>query len=77
MSFFIIMAEDDDGVSNKKSPQNSNNEASSQENEQNVTKPDLGIEEAKYNSNENGDTSPIEPKCSTSSEYFMKLFFVR
>lgn len=77
VSFFIIMAEDDDGVSNKKSPQNSNNEASSQENEQNTAKPDLGIEEAKYNSNENGDTTPIEPKCSTSSECFTKLFFVR
>ncbi|XP_049874240.1 uncharacterized protein LOC126372486 [Pectinophora gossypiella] len=60
------MAEDEDGVSNKKSSQNSNNEGPSQDNEQNTTKPDLGIEEAKYNSNENGDTSPSEPKCSTS-----------
>lgn len=68
------MAEDDDGVSNKKSPQNSNNEASSQENEQIAAKPDLGIEEAKYNSNENGDTSPIEAKCSTSSEFLRSCF---
>ncbi|XP_075978652.1 lethal (3) 04053 [Anticarsia gemmatalis] len=60
------MAEDEDGVSNKKSPQNSNNGGPSQENEQNAAKPDLGIEEAKYNSNENGDTTPTEAKCSSS-----------
>ncbi|XP_026733725.1 uncharacterized protein LOC113498036 isoform X3 [Trichoplusia ni] len=66
MSFFIIMAEDEDGVSNKKSPQNTNNGESSQDNEQNAAKPDLGIEEAKYNSNENGDTSPAEAKSSSS-----------
>ncbi|KAJ2943564.1 hypothetical protein O0L34_g16673 [Tuta absoluta] len=60
------MAEDEDGVSNRKLPQNSNNGSPPQENEQNTTKPDLGIEEAKYNSNENGDTPPTEPKSSTS-----------
>lgn len=68
------MAEDEDGVSNKKSPQNTNEGAPSQENEQNAAKPDLGIEEAKYNSNENGDASHAEAK-SFSSE-FTKLFFV-
>ncbi|XP_052758940.1 uncharacterized protein LOC113514723 [Galleria mellonella] len=61
------MAEDDDGVSNKKSPQNSNNAGPSKESEQHTTKPDLGIEEAKYNSNETGDTSPTEAKSSTST----------
>lgn len=70
------MAEDEDGISNKKSPQNPNNAGSSQEDEHNTTKPDLGIEEAKYNSNENGDVSPGEPKSSSSSECFAKLFFV-
>lgn len=71
------MAEDEDGVSNKKLPQSSNNAGPSQENDQNTTKPDLGIEEAKYNASENGDSSPTEPQSSTSSEYFTKLFFVR
>ncbi|XP_059057995.1 uncharacterized protein LOC131851503 [Achroia grisella] len=61
------MAEDEDGVSNKKSPQNSNSAGPSQESDQHTTKPDLGIEEAKYNSNENGDTSPTEAKSSTST----------
>ncbi|XP_060802479.1 uncharacterized protein LOC106133414 isoform X1 [Amyelois transitella] len=61
------MAEDEDGVSNKKSPENSNNAGPSQDNEQNTTKPDLGIEEAKYNSNENGDTSPTETQSSSKS----------
>ncbi|KAJ0178092.1 hypothetical protein K1T71_005915 [Dendrolimus kikuchii] len=60
------MAEDEDGVSNKKSPQNSNNAGPSQEDDHITTKPDLGIEEAKYNSNENGDVSPGEPKSSSS-----------
>lgn len=69
------MAEDEDGVSNKNSPQNTNNGGPSQENEQNAAKPDLGIEEAKYNSNENGDASLTEAKSSSSSE-FTKLFFV-
>lgn len=69
------MAEDEDGVSNKNSPQNTNNGEPLQENEQNAAKPDLGIEEAKYNSNENGDTSLTEAKSSSSSE-FTKLFFV-
>ncbi|CAG4946578.1 unnamed protein product [Parnassius apollo] len=59
------MAEDEDGVSNKKSPQNSNNAECSQESEQNTTKPDLGIEESKYNSKENGHASPSEPNCSS------------
>lgn len=71
------MAEDEDGVSNRKSPQNSNNVGPSQDNEHNTTKPDLGIEEAKYNSNENGDSSPTEPKSSTSSKCSTKLFFLR
>lgn len=70
------MAEDEDGVSDKKSPQNSNNGASPQENEQNASKPDLGIEEAKYNANDNDDTSPTEAASSSSSECFTKLFFV-
>ncbi|KAM3955862.1 uncharacterized protein ACR2FA_010203 [Aphomia sociella] len=61
------MAEDEDGVSDKKELQNSNNASPSQENQQNASKPDLGIEEAKYNSNENGDTSPTEAKSSTST----------
>ncbi|XP_063828342.1 dentin sialophosphoprotein-like [Ostrinia nubilalis] len=60
------MAEDEDGVSDKKTPQNSNNAGPSQENEQNATKPDLGIEEAKYNSNENGASSPSEAQSSSS-----------
>ncbi|XP_053606836.1 uncharacterized protein LOC128673187 [Plodia interpunctella] len=66
------MAEDEDGVSNRKSPQNSNNTGPSQNNEQNTTKPDLGIEEAKYNSNENGDTSPTEPQSSSKSTGAMR-----
>lgn len=70
------MAEDEDGVSDKKSPQNSNNGAPPQENEQNASKPDLGIEEAKYNANENEDTTSTEATSSSSSEYFTKLFFV-
>ncbi|KAF9408953.1 hypothetical protein HW555_011529 [Spodoptera exigua] len=61
------MAEDEDGVSNKKSPENTNEGAPSQENEQNASKPDLGIEEAKYNSNENGDASHTEAKSSSKS----------
>ncbi|KPI97178.1 PREDICTED: uncharacterized protein LOC106121448 [Papilio xuthus] len=60
------MAEDEDGVSNKNSPQNSNDADSNQENEQNAAKPDLGIEEAKYNSQENGHTSPTKPKSSST-----------
>lgn len=71
------MAEDEDGVSNRKSPQNSENGGPSQENDQSMAKPDLGIEEAKYNSNENGDSPPTEPKSSTSSECFTMLFFLR
>jgi hypothetical protein len=71
------MAEDEDGVSDKKTSQNSNNAGTSQDNEPNATKPDLGIEEAKYNSNENGETSSAEAKSSSSSECFNKLFFVR
>lgn len=70
------MAEDEDGVSDKKSPQNSNNGAPPQENEQNASKPDLGIEEAKYNANKNDDTSPTEASSSSSSKCFTKLFFV-
>ncbi|XP_041987120.1 uncharacterized protein LOC121738915 [Aricia agestis] len=60
------MAEDEDGVSDKNSPQNSNNTSSSQDNKQNTTKPDLGIEEAKYDIQENGDTAVAEPSKSTS-----------
>ncbi|XP_072947732.1 uncharacterized protein l(3)04053 [Epargyreus clarus] len=60
------MAEDEDGVSNKKSPQNSATAGPSQENQQNVTKPDLGIEEAKYDSKENGESASAEPVASTS-----------
>ncbi|CAH2039275.1 unnamed protein product, partial [Iphiclides podalirius] len=60
------MAEDEDGVSNKNSPQNSNDAGSSEENEQNSTKPDLGIEETKFNSKENGHASHTEPKCSST-----------
>ncbi|CAH4032899.1 unnamed protein product [Pieris brassicae] len=60
------MAEDDDGVSDKKSSQNSNNAGYPDENHQNSTKPDLGIEEAKYDSKENGHTSPTDPTSSTS-----------
>ncbi|CAH0398904.1 unnamed protein product [Chilo suppressalis] len=60
------MAEDEDGVSNKKTSQNSNNAGPSQENEQTATKPDLGIEDAKFNSNENGEASPPEATSSTS-----------
>lgn len=71
----IIMAEDEDGVSNKNSPQNSNDSGSPEENEQNSAKPDLGIEEAKYNSKENGHASPTEPNSSSSSECFTNLFF--
>lgn len=69
------MAEDEDGVSNRNSPEKSSSPGSSQENEQNDAKPDLGIEETKYNSNENGETSSTEAKCSSSSK-FTKLFFV-
>ncbi|XP_063535782.1 serine/arginine repetitive matrix protein 1-like isoform X2 [Cydia strobilella] len=67
------MAEDEDGVSNKKSAQNSNNAGSSQDNEQNRT--DLPyfprlltpeIDEAKCNNSENGDASPAEAKSSSS-----------
>ncbi|XP_034831385.1 uncharacterized protein [Maniola hyperantus] len=57
------MAEDEDGVSDKKSPQNSNNAGSSQ---QNAAKPDLGIAEAKYDVKENGDAGPAEPISSSS-----------
>ncbi|KAL0822236.1 hypothetical protein ABMA28_004363 [Loxostege sticticalis] len=60
------MAEDEDGVSDKKTPQNSNNAGPPQENEQNASKPDLGIEEAKYNSKENGESSPTEAQSSSS-----------
>ncbi|XP_063382138.1 uncharacterized protein LOC134668628 [Cydia fagiglandana] len=67
------MAEDEDGVSNKKSAQNSNNAGSSQDNEQNRT--DLPYfprlltpetDEAKCNNSENGDASPAEAKSSSS-----------
>ncbi|CAH2237546.1 jg9799 [Pararge aegeria aegeria] len=60
------MAEDEDGVSDKKSPQNSNNAGSFQENQQNAAKPDLGIEEAKYDVKENGDAVSAEPISSSS-----------
>ncbi|KAG6439533.1 hypothetical protein O3G_MSEX000852, partial [Manduca sexta] len=60
------MAEDEDGVSNKNSPQNSNNGETSQDNEQNAARPDLGIDEAKYNKDENGEASSPDAKCSTS-----------
>lgn len=70
------MAEDEDGASDKKSSQNSNNGATSQETEQNTTKPDLGIEEEKYNITDNGRSSPTESRSSTSSECFTQLFFV-
>lgn len=70
------MAEDEDGVSDKKTPENSNNAGSSQDNQQNAIKPDLGIEEAKYDVKENGDTESVEPISSTSSKCFAKLFFV-
>lgn len=70
------MAEDEDGVSDKKSPQNSNNGAPPQENEQNASKPDLGIEETKYNTNDNDETSPAEAASSSSSKCSTKLFFV-
>ncbi|XP_073946801.1 lethal (3) 04053 isoform X2 [Choristoneura fumiferana] len=68
------MAEDEDGVSNKKSGQNLNNGGSSQENEQNRTElpyfPRLVTsesEEAKYNNNENGDASPADAKKPTGA----------
>lgn len=70
------MAEDEDGVSNKNSPQNSNDADSNQENEQNAVKPDLGIEEAKYNSQENGHSSPTKPKSSSTSKCSSDSFFV-
>lgn len=70
------MAEDEDGVSDKKSPQNLNNAGNSQENQQSTNKPDLGIEEAKYDIKENGETESEEPISSSSSECFAKLFFV-
>ncbi|CAG9561465.1 unnamed protein product [Danaus chrysippus] len=60
------MAEDEDGVSDKKSPQNSNNAKTPQDNQQNSKKPDLGIEEAKYDVKENGDSGPSEPVSSSS-----------
>ncbi|CAH2090783.1 unnamed protein product [Euphydryas editha] len=60
------MAEDEDGVSDKETPENSNEAGSSQDNQQNVNKPDLGIEEAKYDVKENGDTESIEPISSSS-----------
>ncbi|XP_047534654.1 uncharacterized protein LOC125069265 [Vanessa atalanta] len=60
------MAEDEDGVSDKKAPESSNNGESSQDNQQNAIKPDLGIEEAKYDVKENGDAEPVEPICSSS-----------
>lgn len=69
------MAEDEDGVSDKKSSQNSSNGAPTQENDQNASKPDLGIEETKYNATENDETSPTEASSSSSSECFT-LFFV-
>lgn len=70
------MAEDEDGVPDKKSPQNLNNAGNSQENQQSANKPDLGIEEAKYDVKENGEAEPVEPISSSSSECFAKLFFV-
>lgn len=78
---FIIMAEDEDGVSNKKSAQNLNNEGSSQENEQNRS--DLPYfprlvtsetEETKYNNSENGDASPADAKSSSSSKSLEVVF---
>lgn len=70
------MAEDEDGVSDKKSPQNSNNAKTPQDNQQNSKKPDLGIEEAKYDVKENGDSGPSEPVSSSSSMCLVELFFV-
>lgn len=76
LSFSFIMAEDEDGATDKNSPQNSNNAESFQENPQNPPKPDLGIEEAKYDVKENGDAGAPEPISSTSSMCFAELFFV-
>lgn len=74
LSFTNTMAEDEDGISDKKS-QNSNNASTSQDSKQNSTKPDLGIEEAKYDIQENGDMLSVEPSSSTSSAYFRGVVF--
>ncbi|CAK1544871.1 unnamed protein product [Leptosia nina] len=60
------MAEDEDGVSDKKSSPNLNNASLPEQNQENVSKPDLGIEEVKYDSKENGYKSPAEPSSSTT-----------
>lgn len=70
------MAEDEDGVSNRKSYEKPNNEGISEDSEQNTQKPDLGIEEANYNISENHHSSSEEAKSSASSKCFRKLFFV-
>lgn len=69
------MAEDEDCAANKKSPKNTVNEASTSNQEQSSSKPDLGIEESKYNSNENTDGETAEAANTSPSEYFTKLFF--
>ncbi|XP_045495455.1 uncharacterized protein LOC123694163 [Colias croceus] len=66
------MAEDEDGVSDKKSPQNSNNSETNDGNQPSTSKPDLGIEEAKYDTKENGHKSPTEPSCSSSKTGAMR-----
>ncbi|CAG9088840.1 unnamed protein product [Plutella xylostella] len=60
------MAEDEDGVSNRKSYEKPNNEGISEDSEQNTQKPDLGIEEANYNISENHHSSSEEAKSSAS-----------
>lgn len=71
----FIMAEDEDGVTNKNSSQNSNNEALSEDTEQNYPKPDLGIEEAKYNNSESDDKSSGEAPSSSTSELNVVFVF--
>lgn len=66
--FQFIMAEDEDGVSEKNSPQSLNNEEQAQETEQNALQPDLGIEVAGHGDSENGVASPTESKRPSSSE---------
>ncbi|XP_028029166.1 uncharacterized protein LOC114242269 [Bombyx mandarina] len=60
------MAEDEDGVSEKNSPQSLNNEEQAQETEQNALQPDLGIEVAGHGDSENGVASPTESKRPSS-----------
>lgn len=72
---FDIMAEDEDGASNKNSSQNPNNEALSEDNEQCNTKPDLGIEETKYNSSESDEKSSGEAPSLPSSECSYEVVF--